>query len=213
MFADHYASLIAGQWPAIDEGTAFDRHALACVLSVAREEGLSGRATIEEATGLGPRELLGLIHRHFPCVSPGRLGLGPDTGEAERGMEEELLLDLLMEHADPGLSDSRWFARIVARRAMRNDHLWQDLGLFERAELTRLLYRHFPELARGNTDNMKWKKYFYRKLCKAEGYSLCTAPSCRECADFEDCFGDESGQSHLARRKNGHEVTALLSDG
>ena len=30
--------------------------------------------------------------------------------------------------------------------------------------------RDFPTLAAGNTKNMKWKKYFYRKLCEAEGF-------------------------------------------
>lgn len=28
----------------------------------------------------------------------------------------------------------------------------------------------FPTLAAGNTKNVKWKKYFYRKLCEAEGF-------------------------------------------
>lgn len=43
---------------------------------------------------------------------------------------------------------------------MRNGHLWQDLGLFNRGELSRLLATHFPTLAAGNTQNMKWKKPF-----------------------------------------------------
>jgi nitrogen fixation protein NifQ len=46
---------------------------------------------------------------------------------------------------------------------------------------------------------MKWKKFFYRSLCELEGFVLCASPSCRECSDFHDCFGDESGESALAR--------------
>ncbi len=203
MFADHYACLIAGQWPAIDADTAFDRHALACVLSIARDEDLSGRATIAEATGLGPKELMRLVARNFPAVPFDSFGIDPDEAEPERGEEEEILFELLLQHRNPGIAASLHFARIVARRAMRDDHLWQDLGLFERAELTRLLNRHFPMLAAGNTGNMKWKKYFYRRLCEAEGFSLCTAPSCRECGDFNACFGEETGESRLARLKNG----------
>lgn len=203
MFAEHYANLIAGQWPATDPDTAFDQHALACVLSLARDEELAGYATLTEATGLGSRSLVRLITISFPAVSFEHFDLDLTGEEPERAEEEDMLHALLLEHADRNLAKSQYFARIVARRAMLDDHLWQDLGLFERAELTRLLNRHFPALARGNTHNMKWKKYLYRKLCEAEGFSLCSAPSCRECSDFELCFGEESGESQLARLKNG----------
>lgn len=203
MFADHYASLIAGQWPAVDADTAFDQHALACVLSVARDEAQSGRATLAEALGLAPRELVRLVNLSFPAVPLHFFGLDPTGGAPEYDEEEELLHALLLENADRSLANSPYFARIVARRAMRDDHLWQDLGLFGRGELTRLLNRHFPALASGNSHHMKWKKYFYRKLCESEGFTLCTAPSCRECGEFDLCFGEESGESRLARLKNG----------
>lgn len=203
MFADHYAALIAGQWPTVNADAAFDQHALACVFSVARDEQLFGRASLVEATGLSSKDLVRLVSLSFPGVPLRFFDLDP-TGEVpQRDIEEDMLHALLLEHADSGLPKSPYFARIVARRAMRDDHLWQDLGLFERAELTRLLNRHFPTLAQGNTDNMKWKKYFYRKLCEVEGFSLCTAPSCRDCTDFTSCFGEETGESRLARLKNG----------
>jgi nitrogen fixation protein NifQ len=203
MFADHYESLMAARSPSIDADAAFDRHALACVLAVARDENLAGRASLSEATGLGSEDLARVIAHCFPGVPADVFGIGGDDGSPVCCDEEELLHDLLRNHADPHLSLSSVFARIVSRRAMRDDHLWQDLGLFERPELTRLLNRHFPQLAAGNTRNMKWKKYFYRCLCEAEGFSLCTAPSCRECNDFDVCFGEEVGMSHLARLKNG----------
>lgn len=92
-------------------------------------------------------------------------------------------------------------ATLIARRAMKPDHLWQDLGLFDRSELNRLLARHFPTHHAGNTANMKWKKYFYRKLCEAEGFVLCTAPSCSVCGDFAACFGAEDGESRMAKTR------------
>jgi nitrogen fixation protein NifQ len=97
-------------------------------------------------------------------------------------------------------------ARLVARRAMRADHLWQDLGLADRSELNRMLARHFPALHAGNTGNMRWKKYFYRRLCEAEGFVLCAAPSCAVCTDFTACFGAEDGESRLARVRRAHDV-------
>jgi nitrogen fixation protein NifQ len=78
-------------------------------------------------------------------------------------------------------------------------HLWQDLGLANRAELSQLIARWFPRLSAGNVGNMKWKKFFYRKLCELEGFTLCAAPTCAECSDFHDCFGDEDAESGLAR--------------
>ncbi len=97
-------------------------------------------------------------------------------------------------------------AGLVARRAMRADHLWQDLGLADRSELNRMLARHFPALHAGNTGNMRWKKYFYRRLCEAEGFVLCAAPSCAVCTDFAACFGAEDGESRLARVRRAHDV-------
>ena len=102
--------------------------------------------------------------------------------------------------ADEGL-DSYWLARMITRRAMQPNHLWQDLGLPDRTALNRLLREKFPKLAARNIQNMKWKKFFYRCLCELEGFSLCAAPSCRECDDFDACFGPEDGESMLARNR------------
>jgi nitrogen fixation protein NifQ len=94
----------------------------------------------------------------------------------------------------------------VARRAQRPNHLWQDLGLGNRRELSRLMNQHFRPLAVRNTADMKWKKFLYRTICRDEGFSLCTAPSCSECNDFEACFGEESGESFLARARRKAEA-------
>ncbi|MES0001727.1 nitrogen fixation protein NifQ [Mesorhizobium sp. M0051] len=198
MFAQHYARLSTGQSPQIE----LDQHMLACVLSRALEEIEAGEATVTEATGLSRAELRDVLSRCFPAIPINAFAL-KEVSEPEPDVEEELLHGLLLAHARPGDPTSARFARIIARRAMRNDHLWQELGLFNRTELGRLLASHFPTLAAGNTQNMKWKKYFYRKLCEAEGFSLCSAPSCRECNDVESCFGPEEGESRLTRIKNG----------
>ncbi|MET2832799.1 nitrogen fixation protein NifQ [Mesorhizobium shangrilense] len=200
MFAPNYGCLSPGQWPRIELEKEFDQHVLACVLSCALKEVEAGEATATEATGLSRAELSDVLTRSFPATAINAFALD-DAGDPERGTEEELLHGLLLAHARPGDPASARFAKIIARRAMRNDHLWQDLGLFNRAELNRLLATHFPMLAAGNTQNMRWKKYFYRKLCEAEGFSLCTTPNCRECNDFESCFGPEEGESRLMRVK------------
>jgi nitrogen fixation protein NifQ len=199
VFAQAYATLMAGRRPPRDAGDAFDGHVFACVLAAALCE-IEDGGTLTEATGLAAGAIAALLADYFPHAPRAPFALdGVDAPVVE--MEEELVRDLLLGYGRPGDATAATLACLVARRAMRDHHLWQDLGLFERGELTRLLSRHFPGLAAGNTKNMRWKKYFYRKLCEAEGFSLCTAPTCTACADFSLCFGAEDGESRFARMK------------
>lgn len=82
-------------------------------------------------------------------------------------------------------------ASIVATACMGLDHLWQDLGLWSRNELSALLHTNFPILAARNIRDMKWKKFLYKQLCEREGIYVCRAPSCDVCADYALCFGSE----------------------
>lgn len=184
----------------------FDAHVFASIIAIAAAEADAEGDALARHLGVGCADLERLFARYF---SPRAfLSLGVPIGEAQAGEEEELLAELLVQHART--TEARILARMVARRAMEADHLWQDLGLGNRGELSRLLGRHFPVLAAGNVNNMKWKKYFYRRLCEAEGFVLCSAPSCRDCSDFEACFGDESGESRLAQRRRATQLELAL---
>jgi nitrogen fixation protein NifQ len=89
---------------------------------------------------------------------------------------------------------------------MEPNHLWEDLGLVERPDLTKLMNRHFTPLASKNTRNMRWKRFLYRSLCEAEGFTMCPSPTCDSCSEFSVCYGDDSGESVLAR--NNRKVAA-----
>ncbi|MDR3493566.1 MAG: nitrogen fixation protein NifQ, partial [Ancalomicrobiaceae bacterium] len=193
----HFATLSAAQWPPRNEAAAFEIHVFACALAAGLTERDDTGLTLRETTGLSDEQLGALMVKAFPLIQPGSLigEPGPDPLIDE---EETLLKDLLVRHRADDRPLTGLLAAIVARRAMRDDHLWQDLGLFSRAELSRLLSTYFPRLAAGNSKNMRWKKYFYRTLCEDEGFSLCTAPSCSVCSDFSGCFGEEDGMSRLA---------------
>ena len=194
-FAHHYAALYAAALRTQDEAEAFDSHVLAAILASALTEAETPNAGFADGLGLSFVEVNRLRERHFPgYAAPGLDGLAPSPPSEE----EVLLIELLMAHRSGPEPVSGWLAVLIARRAMRPDHLWQDLGLNDRGELNRLLARHFQTLHAGNTRNMRWKKYFYRVLCEAEGFSLCAAPSCSVCSDFADCFGAEDGLSRLA---------------
>jgi nitrogen fixation protein NifQ len=82
-------------------------------------------------------------------------------------------------------------AACVARACLGDDHLWHDLGLPKREVLSDLLHEHFPLLARRNTHNMRWKKFFYLQLCEQVGVRACRAPSCGVCVNHGECFGSE----------------------
>ncbi|WP_075215097.1 nitrogen fixation protein NifQ [Mongoliimonas terrestris] len=123
--------------------------------------------------------------------------------------EEEAQVRLLLHrHRAADTDDLTRLARVVARRAMEPNHLWQDLGLASRADLKALLEFAFPDLAARNTTAMRWKKFFYRQLCEAEGFVLCSAPSCGVCRDFADCFGPEDGETMLATLRRAAVATA-----
>jgi nitrogen fixation protein NifQ len=114
---------------------------------------------------------------------------------AERVDEYEDVRDLLLDGAVSAAgscdADVVALAEAVARACMGDDHLWFDLGLPSRAELSGLLHEHFPTLASRNTSNMRWKKFFYKQLCEQVGIKACRAPSCGVCAHFGECFGSE----------------------
>ena len=194
-FARHYSVLRAAARPARDEAEAFDSHVLAAILAAALAEAETSGSPPIDGLGLSPADVDRLLGSCFPGYAAPTFRNHPPSGPSE---EEVLLVDLLMAHRSGPEPVATWLSVLIARRAMRPDHLWQDLGLNDRGELNRLLSRHFRRLHAGNDGNMRWKKYFYRVLCEAEGFSLCAAPSCAVCTDFNDCFGAEDGLSRLA---------------
>lgn len=178
---------------------AFDRHVLACIFAVAAGEAKCGGSMVD-ALGVSEKTIRRTCERYFPraLAVVESFGLHGDPVVDE---DEQCVRQLLgRSHTVAGPLGSL-LASLIARRAMRPNHLWQDLGLRHRGELSRLMMRHFAPLALRNHQDMKWKKFFYRMICRDEGYSLCSAPSCSECCDFQNCFGDEDGESLLARTR------------
>jgi nitrogen fixation protein NifQ len=108
-----------------------------------------------------------------------------------RAPERDDVLGLLLEHRAYRTMSEQWMAEIVTVACMANDHLWQDLGLWSRDHLSRLMKLNFPSLAAKNVHDMKWKKFIYKQLCEQEGINACRAPSCEYCTDYLKCFGPE----------------------
>lgn len=200
--ADAYRSLIGGGRDAgsevLDEGDVFDRHVFACVLAIGLSE---PHRPLTDATGLGREALARLIGRYFPHASELLTDLPADAEAVADAIEEPDLRQLLVDNRASDSEAATWLAAIVARRSLGANHLWQDLGLADRGELSRLLNRHFAPLASRNTKDMKWKKFFYRELCQIDGVLICKAPNCEVCTDVGICFAEESGDPLIPLRR------------
>lgn len=105
--------------------------------------------------------------------------------------EFDELFALLCDHAEPRGELTTWLAAAIATAAQRDKHLWQDMGLPSRRELSAILNARFPTLAARNDGDMKWKKFFYRQLCERAGVPICKSPNCADCCDYAVCFGPE----------------------
>jgi len=180
----------------IENDRAFDRHVFASLIAIAACEG----GAVADQVGLADDDLAGLLVRWFPQALDVFERRRPNAIVPEDD-EIAMVRDLLLGHRSTDGEDGRWLAFMIARRAVEPNHLWEDLGLRDRSELSRLLSRHFAPLATANTKNMRWKRFFYRMLCESDGFVMCSTPVCTNCRDFDLCFGDESGESHLANTR------------
>ncbi|WP_051335564.1 nitrogen fixation protein NifQ [Methylocapsa acidiphila] len=176
-------------------GESFDRHVLGRVFLLSASEADRLGDPVSDRLGLETDELQALADYL------GVVGLSADAASRNAAPEDEetMVRTLLRQNCSKANPIGSWLSGIIARRSLESNHLWEDLGLAKRTDLSTLLLRHFPGLAEKNTRNMRWKKFLYRALCEAEGFSMCPSPTCDACAEFHICFSDESGPSALAR--------------
>jgi len=149
--------------------------------------GYAGMSYLSIPACLSPSSYQKLLDRHFPAITLPELPpvTLPDMPEKED------LFNLLMSDRNSPDEEIEWIATIIIAGCSGNNHLWQDLGLWARKELTQLLEYNFPQLAAKNDQNMKWKKFLYKQLCLQENVYICRSPSCAVCVDYIHCFGTE----------------------
>ena len=150
-----------------------------------------GKSALGGWMGLSAPQFSKLMRRHFPGA---RIPLGVRSNlerPKARSLESDELRHLLVSHRAGKDISELYVADIICTACLGSNHLWEDLGLFNRKELTALMERNFPSLAARNVKNMKWKKFLYKQLCIMEGIYVCRAPSCEQCTDYNVCFGPE----------------------
>jgi nitrogen fixation protein NifQ len=160
---------------------------------------INGGGALPVGFGLTPGEFAALLARHFPgfimpTVAP--YLLQPWDPRLVEELQE--LVKLLQSYRAAQDESEGWLSVIIATGCMANNHLWEDLGLWSRQDLSALIARNFPTLAAQNDRDMKWKKFLYKQLCLQEGVYLCRAPSCAVCRDYSQCFGPEES-AHASR--------------
>lgn len=197
MHRDPFVESSAGVAALPDARTSLHQHLMDHALGYANDALLAhllagwalGQGSLPAHLGLGPEWFARLVARHFPALRwqpPADSAACPDP--EQRALEHEDLVRLLTQYADREVEGSFALARIVAAGCLGSDHLWQDLGLPARRDLTTLMQRNFPRLAAENTQDMRWKKFLYRRLCEQEGLVACRSPSCEACCDYSACF-------------------------
>ncbi len=150
---------------------------------------VAGAGVLPPNLGLGDKQFAALLTTHFPGTAF-KWQSAPALNDP-RALERDDVLALLLEHRARRDQSEEWMAEIVTAACMGSDHLWQDLGLWSRDWLSKLMTENFPGLAAKNEYDMKWKKFLYKQLCEKEGLNLCRAPSCEYCTDYLRCFGPE----------------------
>jgi nitrogen fixation protein NifQ len=152
---------------------------------------VSGNGDMPRWLGLTRIEFNRMMQHLFPGQDTEQFSNYGRELDIERCDEHGELRVLFLSHAAGDVHTFEWVADILVAGCMGGDHLWQDLGLWSRKDLTALIRSAFAPLADKNEHDMKWKKFFYKQLCIQEGVYTCRAPSCQVCADYANCFGPE----------------------
>lgn len=137
--------------------------------------------------------LLALLEHYFPqCIgqTPIVLPINGAILPLNRLDEVTDLVQLLNDYSLQKDLLSEWRIQCIAQACLLPNHLWEDLGLSDRAQLSHLMRCHFPVLYARN-QGMRWKKFFYKQLCEREEIFICRAPSCQVCDEYSNCFGPE----------------------
>jgi nitrogen fixation protein NifQ len=146
-----------------------------------------GIGAMPECLGLDARMYGRMLAHHFPGVVRPAASCARPWDAADMPEYAELKA-LFTEYQAAHVHVQPWWIELLIIGCCGRNHLWEDLGLFDRRDLNSLMHTHFQGLAAKNDRDMKWKKFLYKQLCEREGIIACPAPTCDECAHFSDCF-------------------------
>ncbi|TKC90360.1 nitrogen fixation protein NifQ [Trinickia terrae] len=148
----------------------------------------------EVLLGLSMGQWSALFARHYARTAAPSLRAAAAISDAAHGEFVPALRALLLAHAsaDVNAGDAQCLASIVAHACLRPDHLWRDLGLSGRDEVSAMLERYFPALVARNVANLRWKKFLAQELALSQGNAPGPAPGCPGCEEYGHCFPSTS---------------------
>lgn len=151
--------------------------------------------------GLEPAAWYALLARHFaravaPAAAVARIeriaptALPPSFDAGTHAGFVRTLRSLMLTHTGAAIQagDAQCLASIVAHACLRPDHLWRDLGLAGRDEVTWMLTRYFPTLVALNVADLRWKKFLAGQWALSFGLQPGPSPGCPGCEDYGYCF-------------------------
>lgn len=143
---------------------------------------VAAREVRDELVQLGvPHDQLGvLFERYLAHVEPPGPAVSTLLKRADHVGFVGALHRLLLAHVAATVrgDDARCLAAIIAHACLRPEHLWRDLGLNGRDDVTRMLERYFPTLVARNVGGLRWEKFLAREMALSTG--VIPGPSARE---------------------------------
>ena len=106
----------------------------------------TGEGALPDYLGLQPMQFQRLL---VQCFSGYRmLGKAPSsiTSDFSRMLEKQDLEQFLRRYVVEHTEASEWMITMIVTACLGSDHLWQDLGLWSRNDLSAMLSHYFPEM-------------------------------------------------------------------
>ena len=101
-----------------------------------------------------------------------------------------LLVGLIYTHRSTAVQSwhTEWLARAVAAACFGSRRLWEDMGLSEFEDVSRLLSHYFPSLFALNIQSLQWKQFLFKELGMQRGQPGLRPPTCERCENYSRCF-------------------------
>ena len=87
-----------------------------------------------------------------------------------RRAEYAALVALLIANAALDDAETRAVAGHIARASLEDGHLWRAMGLPDRGALRDIMRTRFRPLFDANSEDMRWKRFLYKRMCGWSGF-------------------------------------------
>ena len=142
--------------------------------------------------GLSHGEYMGMLRTCFPsAIEEGWNCASVSYHQRENISEFKKLTQLILSTDGFIYPETKWLAHMLACGCFGTTHLWKDLGLNGRDQVTHLVERYFPKLAEKNAERMPWKRFLILDLRKAilptQLHYLKPEKTCIACDKYSQC--------------------------